>query len=134
METNWEYWQIEIREIENNHGGVAIVNDEPEVCSDVSCLDCIRNNDGNCSLLAAFEWGAREHKTKPLLFSNEAELIRLITEHYGCKVKIIRRGSGDGGHILVFEGRSGNTGQINIVAGSFEAMELDKEYTAEELI
>lgn len=76
METNREFWKNRIKEIENNHGAVAIVNDEPVACADASCLDCIRNNDGSCSLSEAFEWGEREHKTKPMLFSNEAELTK----------------------------------------------------------
>ena len=131
-----------------NSVAIAIVDGKPESCHDTKCKNCIRyNTHGGCLLSPALEWGEQEHKTKPMLFSNEAELIRLITEHYGCKnqlrsyfqankVKIIRRGS-ERGYSLVFKDRSGNAGWfsiVKIVPGSFKAMELDKEYAIEELI
>lgn len=147
MKTNIEYWKGKIRDLEGKGYNIAIINDEPERCESSSCQDCIMNCGDNCSLLAAFEWGEQEHKEAPLLSGDEAELIRSVIKRSAFNVKtIIRTARNDSIHSgrLAFKCEVVQVDQLSVSIGTccimnikpnvFTAMELDKQYTVEELI
>ena len=135
METNYQHWENEIKEIDDAKCQIGIVDDKPVDCMTVSCTKCLRNREGYdvcCSEIPLIKWCNEPYIQKPLLTGDEAEFIMRIAKLGIMRNVLIKRKGGI--DRLVFYESFKEIATLYIDSCAFTAMELDKEYTIEELI
>lgn len=135
METNRKHWAEKIVKIALSGHKVAIVDDEPVECNHKKCGECDLCDCpcGDCNAEPLKQWGDEPYIPKPLLSGYEAECIRLfIMYNPNHLIGIARWGESKRELDFIFSDCGGCSIDIEPIA--FNAMELGKVYTIEELI
>ena len=136
---NKEKYAKEIADIAVANINIALKNDKPVLCCEISCSECKRHINGiGCFESILFEWANSEYK-EPVLTEEEKEYLSSVVKPFRKKVKHIVKinllSSPEEQFIRIVIGNLDfiNFPNFNKNTGMYKGMEADKLYSLEEL-